>query len=353
MLGDTGREWHINLSDGGKPYIIENGCMAMLEIKRPGGTNFNEMCAIRDNSTIVYDFMQNENTCIEAGIHDCNIVLYGTNEKVLATARFIMIGIERVIPRSDVVASASDQSKVDAWAVLEAQRQTNEEERKSAEEIRVSNEETRKSDEIDRGNKDALRESNEATRKANEETRVSNEEIRVAKDAERDTLIEEIKNCSLLEIKRENDAPLISFRVSETGKYYAFVKFNGVDTNENNSIHVIDAAWHGDDYEYVESLNVIININDTDYVFIPLDITHIPDGAVYVVFGGTEKEIHLFKETVLADVLSETFENTDRRFKELQSALGSYITDIDALLGGGVNDYGNSRQRKSQNSRVD
>ena len=37
-LGDTARVWYISLADGGVPYIIEDGVLAKIEIKRPTGT---------------------------------------------------------------------------------------------------------------------------------------------------------------------------------------------------------------------------------------------------------------------------------------------------------------------------
>ena len=150
LLGDTGRKWHITLSDGDGAYKIEEGCMAMLEIKRPNGTNFNELCLIVDGSTILYDFAQNENTCIEVGVHDCDIILYGTNGRVLTSARFTMVGFDRVIPKRDVIASSSDQTKVDSWALQEATRQLKETERQTAETARISAEEQRASAEAER-----------------------------------------------------------------------------------------------------------------------------------------------------------------------------------------------------------
>jgi hypothetical protein len=151
LLGDTGREWHINLSDGGKPYIITDGCLAKLSIKRPTGTRLEEFCTIVDNTTIVYKFTQNENTCAVEGIHECDVTLYGLDGKVIATARFTMVVSERAINSDDIVLTDEDFTAVDAMLKAEASRQVAESnrveaevERSEAEAERVANEEERK-----------------------------------------------------------------------------------------------------------------------------------------------------------------------------------------------------------------
>lgn len=135
LLGDTGREWHINLSDGGKQYIIADGCLAMISVKRPTGTHFQEFCAIKDNTTIVYKFEQNTNTAAVEGIHDCDISIYGLDGAVITTARFTMVVYERAIPVNETL-SDTDVTLYDAILKKEAERQ-------AAETQRVENETAR------------------------------------------------------------------------------------------------------------------------------------------------------------------------------------------------------------------
>lgn len=122
MLGDTGRTLRINLSDGSNPYTIADGCLAKLSIKRPTGTRLEEFCIIEGNTTIVYPFSQNENTCAVEGIHDCDVTLYGLDGNVITTPRFSMVVSERVVKSDDIVLKDEDRTAMDAilaeWAEL-------------------------------------------------------------------------------------------------------------------------------------------------------------------------------------------------------------------------------------------
>ncbi len=146
LLGDTSRTFRIILSDGGNPYIIEDGCLAKLSIKRPTGTRIEAFCTVEDNTTVVYDFTQNENTAAVEGIHECDVSVYGLDGKVLTTARFSMVVSERVIARDDVVLTDEDFTAVDAIIAEEAVRRAAEEERKLAEAERKDAEQRRKED---------------------------------------------------------------------------------------------------------------------------------------------------------------------------------------------------------------
>ena len=121
MLGDTGITWHINLCDGGKPYLISNGALAKISIKRPTGTYHETFCEIRENTTIVYPFEQE--TCAVVGLHNCEITLYGVSGAVLGTPRFSMVVSDRVIKNDEINLTDHDHTIVDAIAVEEAKRQ--------------------------------------------------------------------------------------------------------------------------------------------------------------------------------------------------------------------------------------
>lgn len=123
FLGDTGVEFHITLSDGVRAYTITDGCLAKLSIKRPTGTRIEEFCAIRDNATIVYSFMQNENTAAVEGTHECDITLYDTDGGRVGTARFTMVVSERVVRSDDIVLTDDDFTAVNAMLAAEAKRQ--------------------------------------------------------------------------------------------------------------------------------------------------------------------------------------------------------------------------------------
>ncbi len=163
FLGDTGVEFHITLSDGVRAYVITDGCLAKLSIKRPTGTRIEEFCAIRDNATIVYPFSQNENTAAVEGTHECDITLYDTDGGRVGTARFTMVVSERVVRSDDIVLTDEDFTAVDAMLAEEAKRQ---EGYKSFNEA-------------------------EAKREEAEQSRVEAEAERIAHDEERNTAIKE------------------------------------------------------------------------------------------------------------------------------------------------------------------
>ena len=143
-VGDTGKVFLINISDGGVPYKIPEGSLAMLTIHRPTGTNLQAFCPIESDSTIVYDFMQNENTAIVEGVHDCELTLYGSvSGSVVSTAWFTMIVSARVVNSDDLNITDEDRSAVDAMIGAEASRQSAELARINAESGRVDAENNR------------------------------------------------------------------------------------------------------------------------------------------------------------------------------------------------------------------
>lgn len=142
LLGDTGRTLYISFSDGGKPYFIEDGCLAKISIKRPTKSHLEEFCTIENNTTVVYPFDKNENTCAVEGIHNCDVTLYDLEGRTITSPRFTMVVSERAINRDDITFSDEDQTAIDAIVAAEAKRQVAEEERKANEKERQEASET-------------------------------------------------------------------------------------------------------------------------------------------------------------------------------------------------------------------
>lgn len=143
-VGDTGKVFLINLSDGGEPYKIPDGSLAMLTIHRPTGTHLQAFCPIKSNSTIEYDFMLNKNTAAVEGVHDCELTLYGAvSGSVVSTAWFTMIVSAKVVNSDDLNITDEDRSAVEAMIAAEATRQ-------SAEQARINAESERADAEISR-----------------------------------------------------------------------------------------------------------------------------------------------------------------------------------------------------------
>lgn len=194
-LGDTAKTFYITLKDGGEPYFINTGCLAMLSIKRPHGTFLQAFCAIEDNTRIKYDFSENPATAIEEGIHDCELTLTSPDGLQLSSSWFNMVVYERVVNFDDIDITEAQQTLIDAMLKEEATRQANETARASAETARV--------------NAEIARFNNELDRRAAEQTREENETARVNAEADRANSSLNMK-VELLGLKSEIEKVLAS-----------------------------------------------------------------------------------------------------------------------------------------------
>lgn len=143
MLGDTGAVFYIALTDGGKPFTIPEGALAMLSIRRPTGTFLQAFCTIKNN-TIIYDFTQNVDSAAVEGVHTCALTLYGAQTgSVISTSWFTMTVNSRVVNNDEINITDETRTAIDAMLAAEAVRQVNEDARINAEAARVAAEEAR------------------------------------------------------------------------------------------------------------------------------------------------------------------------------------------------------------------
>ena len=142
-VGDTAKTFYISLTDGGEAFKIADGNLAMLTIRRPSGTYLQAFCPIKNNSTIVYDFLQNENTAAMEGVHKCELTLYGPEMEVLASPWFTMVVSQRVVNGDNLNITDENRSAIDAMIGAEASRQSAEQSRINAESGRVAAENDR------------------------------------------------------------------------------------------------------------------------------------------------------------------------------------------------------------------
>lgn len=156
VLNDTARKFYISLSDGGKSYHIADGCLALVRINRPTGTYVEHFCSIEDNTNIVYDLSQFENTAIIPGVHDCEVTLYGLDDKVITTARFTMVVSERVVNSDDIEIKDENWTMLDEIGNEEARRQAAESARNKAETLRDDAEKERVKAEFERETNTAI-----------------------------------------------------------------------------------------------------------------------------------------------------------------------------------------------------
>lgn len=136
-LNDTGRSLLIGLTDGGNPYTISKGSLALFCYKTaPNADGVQEAgtfdCIIEDNHMTVH-FDLNPKVTSVAGVVDCEIWLYGPNGRQIATPRFILVVDERVMSSDDYPLPEDNLSTLDSIVASEAARVKAEEDRVEAE----------------------------------------------------------------------------------------------------------------------------------------------------------------------------------------------------------------------------
>lgn len=139
-LGETARQLFISLTDGGKPYIIADGCSAVLAGRKADGTAILHDCVIEKNTTIRYHF--NEQTATAAGKMSCQILLFDEGGKYIASPRFTMVVYEDVA-KADEVLSENDLLSFGRMLAAEEGRLAAEEDRNKAEAARAEAEQER------------------------------------------------------------------------------------------------------------------------------------------------------------------------------------------------------------------
>jgi hypothetical protein len=109
--GDTGRLLYITLMDGRNPYVITNDCYAVFAGKKADGNVLYNRCSITGN-TIIYEFTPQTTSAV--GKADCEIKLYGAENKLLTSARFTLIVDDTVYNEGDEIEPMSEVSALTA-----------------------------------------------------------------------------------------------------------------------------------------------------------------------------------------------------------------------------------------------
>lgn len=112
--GDTHRRLCINLTDGGVPYPIGDGCRVVFTAKKPDGTVIYNTCAV-ENNTVIYDITPQ--TTAEAGIVSCELQLYDGAAEPLELLTSAVFGIRvhaRVYNEGDTPASEAESTGISA-----------------------------------------------------------------------------------------------------------------------------------------------------------------------------------------------------------------------------------------------
>lgn len=105
--GDTGRILYINLMDGRVPYAITEECYAVFTAKKADGNILYNACSVIGN-TVVYAFTPQTTSAV--GRTECEIKLYGADDKLLTSARFTLMVDDTVYNEGDQVEPRSEVS---------------------------------------------------------------------------------------------------------------------------------------------------------------------------------------------------------------------------------------------------
>lgn len=289
LIGDTGRTLRISLSDGSNPYIIEDGCLAKLSIKRPTGTRLEEFCTIENNTTIVYPFSKNKNTCSVEGIHNCDVVLYDLDGEIIGSPRFTMVVSERAVPVDDITLTDEDFTAVDAMIAEEIKRQAEETKRVSAETARVSAEAKRVSAEENRESQEYYRKTAENARSQRENERIQAENARIS--AEENRVSAENERISAEEARATEEANRVSAEVERANQ---FKKWNGrIDMNEKR-ITNLEQGLMADSFETDDSVAYIKDV----------PTNALPYAAISKIGGMTRREGNVLRSAPVTEVKS-------------------------------------------------
>lgn len=131
---DAGIELRITLTDGGTPYHIADGCRAVFCGRKSDDSYLLNDCVIEKNTTIYYKLTQQ--TTAAKGVVDCEIRVYGIDNNLLTSPKFILVVSDRVWHDSDFPMSDTEKHAIDTIFANEKARQ-------DAEALRVIAEEER------------------------------------------------------------------------------------------------------------------------------------------------------------------------------------------------------------------
>lgn len=116
--GDTGRRIFITFTDGGNPYPIGEDCYAVFTARKPDENPIFNPCAVAGD-TIIYDVTPQ--TTAAPGRLDCEIKLYGKDDRLITSPAFTITVHEAVFNQGDAPAS---QPELDALTHLVSQTNT-------------------------------------------------------------------------------------------------------------------------------------------------------------------------------------------------------------------------------------
>ena len=132
---DTAIRLLIGLTDGGKPYHINDGIQAILYGKRADDKEIIHRCMIKDNAEVIYDF--EETTACKEGLVQCQLRLYGLDGNLITAPRFVIVVDERIVDDNNVEIQSDRLTALDNIFLSENERVEAEKARAVAENARA------------------------------------------------------------------------------------------------------------------------------------------------------------------------------------------------------------------------
>ena len=108
---DNARRIHVNLMENGRPFTIEPGCRAVIEIKKPDGNIlFNDCDIVDSGNCISYEFTSQ--TATADGLCECEVRVFDSDNNVITSPRFTMLVTEQVYDEGQVESQSEFTSLV-------------------------------------------------------------------------------------------------------------------------------------------------------------------------------------------------------------------------------------------------
>ena len=343
---DTAIRLSIGITDGGVPYYLEDGCIAVLYGKKANGEPIVHTCSIEGNSRIIYQF--NKETANEIGIVDCQIRIYKDGEEKISAPKFIIVVAERPVNDADVFNAGDGTfeeqfSALDDLFVNESGRRIAETERVEAEKVRDGNERIREEKELSRIALETQRQTEEAKRVNAEEERAEAETARVEAENAR-VSAEQVRQKQFNDIKNVLAAYTegLAYTLSQDGTCYE-VSGMGSATDEDivipktyNGLPVKSIAAYAFENKSIKSIAISESITSIgDYAFRKCtNLTSITIGESVTTIGrsafsGCTSLTKIYFNAAKCNLLnSATFESAGINSEGIKVIIGKNVTEI-------------------------
>lgn len=114
-IGDNARQFDFVLTNKGKPYTLE-GCTAVFRGLNPDGSVVYNECEINNN---VITYTLTTSTSQSIGLIECELTLYGADEKVITSPRFSLVCGDKVYSDDEVEGRDEFTALVDALIAVQ------------------------------------------------------------------------------------------------------------------------------------------------------------------------------------------------------------------------------------------